>query len=155
MILILKLISLTTIWCLGLTIASQNEMVLGFLRRRLTDGEGNPLRRIYEPLLLCEWCMPSIHALVCYGIAVGLGIINNWSWSLLFAYPIVVMASSFCTGILWSVFKLIEVVTKYFTHTEKIIFFELKDRIKKYKELNNLKIKRNGVNFKDSRNGVG
>lgn len=96
---------MTTAWCLGLTVASQDGMVIGFARKALVDENGDAKKEIFKPLLVCEWCMPSIHSLVGY---VTHFMLFGVDLNLLVMYPVVVCAASFMTGFLWSLYLLIE-----------------------------------------------
>lgn len=103
MIILLKLILLTSIWCLGLKILTSKGMLL----ERLGDFAHDKAREgelIYDPLIACEWCMPSIHSLVGYFFAVVIGVITVFSWRLVAIYPLVAMGSSLCSGIIWNAY---------------------------------------------------
>lgn len=129
MSLLFNLILITSIWCIGLTIVTQNNMLLHSVRIWAESKES----KWYAPLILCTWCLPSIHSAVGYGFAVGIGIINSFSWRLVFMYPLVVMGASFVTGIVWSVYELISIKTQYYTNIEQLSYFDLKERKKNYK----------------------
>ena len=100
MFLLFELITICVIWCIGIKIVTSQGMVLEKLgewaEKKVEDGY-----RIYEPLLVCPYCMPSIHTAIAIGFSFGMGVIDTWSWHLLFMYPIVAMASSFINGFLW------------------------------------------------------
>ena len=106
MLLLLKLITLTTIWCLGIKIVTSDGMILSkvgeYGKKKAEEG-----KRVFEALIVCEWCLPSIHSLFGYGFALALGILPA-SWSLLFIYPLVAMGSSLCSGIIWNAYKTME-----------------------------------------------
>jgi hypothetical protein len=103
MLLLLKLIALTSIWVLGLKIVTSEGMILSkwadYGKKKVEEG-----KLIFEPLIVCEWCMPSIHSLFGYGFAFALGILPV-SWALLFIYPLVVMGSSIVAGLTWGSYK--------------------------------------------------
>lgn len=103
MLLLLKLITLTTIWCLGIKIVTSDGMILSkvgeYGKKKAEEG-----KRVFEALIVCEWCLPSIHSLFGYGFALALGILPA-SWSLLFIYPLVAMGSSMTTGLIWNGYK--------------------------------------------------
>lgn len=136
-ILLFKLSILTIIWVMGLTIVTQENMGLYILRDKATDNNFKATKEIYNPLIVCHWCMPSIHSIVGYLAAWGLGIITEWSWKLVLLYPFVVALSSLSCGLIWSFYKLIETSTKYFTNGEKLLYFEIKDRKEEYRIKNN------------------
>jgi len=50
------------------------------------------------------------------------------SWNNLWFYPLVVAGSSMVSGLIWSIYKLIEIKIKYYNHLEKHAFFDLKER---------------------------
>lgn len=128
-----QLTIITTIWILGITIVTQKGMWLYFLRQAAQnrvdrlEGLGHTVSRIYEPLILCHWCMPSIHAIVGFLFGIGLGI-ASWNKELVFLYPLVVMASSFLVGILWGLHQLIWKANEIAEHIETLRFFDVKDR---------------------------
>ena len=134
--LLMIIVGFTCVWVLGLTIVTQDGMAFGFIRDRLTDDRGNPLMKIYEPLILCEWCMPSIHGIFGYAFAIGLGYINEFNWKLVLIYPLVVALSSFIVGMLWSVYLLLEAIRKYADKSEKLLHINYKDKVNKYKNRN-------------------
>lgn len=141
MILLLKLIAITTIWVLGLKIATSENMVLEkvgqYGKAKVEEG-----KKIFEAIIVCQWCMPSIHSLVGYGFAFGLGILPlQWNWQLLIRYPLVVMGASFCSGMLWLLYETInrihdrnEVELKYLKHCEQLKHWEVKGRQEIYHE---------------------
>lgn len=121
---------ITIIWCLGITIVTQPYMALGGVRRWAELKKSKWM----EPLILCEWCMPSIHSLIGYAFAVAMRIIPPpFSFTLMVMYPLVVMGSSFITGVLWSVYKLIESKTRHLKNLEQLSHFDISDRKTKFK----------------------
>lgn len=130
MILIIKLIFLTSIWVLGIKISTANDMVLEKLsiygQKKIESGH-----KIVEALIICEWCMPSIHSLIGYLFAIGIGFISEFSWSLVVIYPIIVMGSSLTCGIIWNAYMLMNSKKEYY------------DNAQKYYYLNNKKLKDN------------
>lgn len=101
MIVLFKLILLTTIWCLGMKIITSDHMILEklgrYARKKVEEG-----KLIYDPIIACEWCMPSMHSLIGYGFAIILGIITQFSWALVAIYPLVAIGSSIGTGMIWN-----------------------------------------------------
>lgn len=128
---ILILILITSIWCLGVTIVSQPGMGLGFLREW---AEGKK-KIIFMPLILCPWCLPSIHSVFGYLFAFNIGV--KITWATVIAYPLVVAGASLLTGIVWSLYELIDVKTNYYKNIEQMSYFDLKDRKKKYSQNHN------------------
>jgi hypothetical protein len=100
MLLLFELITICVIWCLGIKIVTAEGMLLEDLgkwaEKKVESGY-----KIYEALLVCPYCLPSIHTAIAIGFAFGIGVIDTWSWHLLFMYPIIAMASSFINGFLW------------------------------------------------------
>lgn len=103
MILLFKLILLTTIWCLGIKIITAERMAFDnvgrYAQRKVEEG-----KIIFDPLIACEWCMPSIHSLIGYSFAIGLGIITHFYWTLVIMYPLVVIGASVGTGFTWNAY---------------------------------------------------
>lgn len=101
------IIILITCTCvMGLKIALSEGMLLekigSWLEYKIETGH-----KVYN-LFICPWCMASLQSLVAHGFALGLGVIPlEWHWSLLFRWPLVVMASSFICGNLWNIYETI------------------------------------------------
>lgn len=132
MILLIQNIVILTIWCLGITIVTQPGMLLYFVREWAEQKKSI----WYEPLVLCHWCLPSIHSVVSYGFAIGIGIIEHFSWSLIFMWPLVIMGSSILTGIIWSAYLLIDIKSRHFSNIEQLSFFDLKERKSNFRKNN-------------------
>lgn len=130
MTLIFELILLTSILVIGWTIITQPEMGLSFIREWAEKKES----KFLEATLTCHWCMSSSWSLFGYLFAALIGIIDSFSWSLIFMYPIVVCGSSFLSGLSWAIYKKIEIQTKYYENEETISYFNLKDRKAKYRK---------------------
>ena len=138
---LIKIIFLTSVWVLGLTIVTQPEMALGEFRRWAEIKR----RAIFEPIILCEWCMPSIHSLIGFAFAFALHVIPfKFSWDYVLMYPLVVMGSSFVCGMLWNSWKLLEVKISYFSNIEKLAHYDVADRKSRYKRTVKNKTKDNG-----------
>lgn len=107
--LLLKLIVLTSIWCLGIKIATAEGMVLerlgNYASKKVNEG-----KIIFDPLINCEWCLPSIHSLFGYAFALGIGLINTFSWKLVVMYPLVVIGSSVVCGLTWTVYQMVNAI---------------------------------------------
>lgn len=133
MILLLKLILLTTTWCIGVMIGTADGMIMDKIRvyakNKIDSGA-----KYYEALVYCPWCLPSVHSLIGYLFAILLGIVSKFELSILFMYPLVVMGSSLLTGIVWSIHNLIDAKTQYYLNAEKLAYFEIRDRKNKYNE---------------------
>lgn len=113
------LISVTSIWVLGITIVTSEGMVLYPLRRNLTDQNGDALRKIYEPLLVCVWCMPSIHSIIGVGFSVALGWVKK-DWTLMLIYPLVIMGSSIVSGMIWTTYQYLVSMTSHYRKAEEL-----------------------------------
>lgn len=109
MILLFELIAITSIWVLGLTILTQPKMLLGSIRN-WADTKGQWV----EPLIRCHWCMPSVHSLIGYGFAIGMGLIQQFSWFLVVIYPLVALGSSLINGLIWGWHLKIESETTFY-----------------------------------------
>lgn len=125
---IFNLIGITSIWVLGLTIATQPKMILFFLREKAEEKKGEKEHSWWDPIILCHWCMSSIHGIAGYLFAVGTGVIPEFHWQLLIAYPIVVCGSSIVCGIVWALYKKIEIHSKHLENMETLSHYDLKDR---------------------------
>lgn len=124
MILLLKLIIITVIWVLGFKIVTSEGMLLEAIGKYADSKKS----LIWQPLVNCIWCMPSIHSLVGYVLAAGIGIITNFSWHLVFMYPLVVMGSSFMAGFLFNVNECVDTASSYFSNAGEKEYLEVKDR---------------------------
>lgn len=101
MIVLFKLILITTIWCLGFKVLTEQGMLLGKLgeygKRKVLEG-----KILFDPLVVCEFCLPSIHSIIGYGFAIALGIISKFEFNLLYMYPLVAMGTSISCGFIWN-----------------------------------------------------
>lgn len=130
MILLFKLIAITVIWVLGFKLATSEGMIFNFITRYAEEKEG----RVWEPIVLCIWCMPSIHSLIAYMLACGIGVINAFSWHLVFMYPLVVMGSSFCCGVLWKVSELVDMAALHHKNAAERDYLQVKDMKNQYNQ---------------------
>ena len=103
MALLFSLIVITSIWCLGLKVVTSDgmagEKVGLWAEEKYSQG-----KKWIEPVLYCHWCMPSIHSLVGFLFAWGIGL-YEWHWSVLWYYPLVVAGSSLVNGFVWYFFQ--------------------------------------------------
>lgn len=144
MIVLLKLISVTVVWCLGFKIATAEGMLFGKIGER-ADEKVEQGSIIWKPLVACIYCMPSIHSLFAYAICFLSGMVN-FSWHALVLYPVVVAGSSFIAGILSILPEILE--KKYRKEDYEGLFYKNaaeKDylQIKKMKEDYNKKLYNN------------
>jgi hypothetical protein len=103
MILLFKLIILTVIIVLALRVALSEGMLLeklgGYFERKVDEGN-----RFFD-IFVCPWCSGTLQSLTAHAFAFGLGILPfEWNWQLLIRWPLVVFASSFISGVLWTVY---------------------------------------------------
>ena len=99
--LLIQLIIITSIWCLGVKIITAEGMILqklGVYAKQQVD-KGNI---VWDALVNCEWCLASIHSLLGYLFALGIGVITKFEWRLIFMYPLVAMGTSLLTGMIWN-----------------------------------------------------
>jgi hypothetical protein len=117
MIILFQIIVLTSIWVLGWTIVTQQGMLL-YSIREWAEGQGS---KILEPVILCHWCMPSLHSVFGYIFAFSLGLLPP-DPAMLFIYPLVVMGSSLCCGMIWTLYQYLSAKTEFYNkmNNEKI-----------------------------------
>ena len=113
---------------LGWTVASQERMVLH--KVRLWAEEKKDKWKWIEPVLLCHWCAPSSISIIAYTLGYLTGIIHGGK--ILLLYPVVVCISSLMSGLIWQVYQLLDIMTKYFINAEKLKYFDIKDRKEKF-----------------------
>lgn len=127
---ILVLIAITSIWVIGIKIATDKKMVLrkvGFwANKKVEDGY-----EIFEALLTCAWCMASIHSVV--GFTYGIFFLGM-EWRILFTYPIVVMGTSLTCGVIWTVVQIILKKLELLINQTKLSGWDISDRSKSHKE---------------------
>jgi len=123
MIEFIQIVILVTIWNLGIEIVLSEDMALHKVRL-WAETKSN---KIFEPLIICIWCRPSIHSIFGIISALGLGWIEL-SWKILILYPFVVAGASFLSGAAWGIYKLIEIKYSYLTHKEENEYLNLKQR---------------------------
>lgn len=103
MILILKLVILTVIIVLALRVAMSDKMLLEkvgkFFEKKVEEGHK------WADLIVCPWCSGTLQSITAHAFAFGLGILPlEWNWQLLIRWPVVVFASSFISGMLWTIY---------------------------------------------------
>ena len=137
MIEILSIILITSLWVLGIKIVTHEDMALEKLGEWATEKAKS--NRIFEPLLICEYCMPSIHSSI--GYLVYWQVVGLSSWKYLIAYPIVVCGASFLSGSLWSLHNLLakkhdyyENAASFYQKAEQEKYLDLKSRTEAYKK---------------------
>lgn len=100
MILLLKLIFITSLLVLGYTVATQENMVFHGIRKWAEKKKENGSKWA-EPLFLCHWCQSSSWSLISFAFAFGLGIIQSFTWSIFIYYILTVCGSSLLNGFVW------------------------------------------------------
>jgi hypothetical protein len=125
MMTLIALVTLVSAWVIGLTIASQEGMILHRLQSwaEKKEEEGGWWAK---PIITCPSCMPSIHAVFGYifGWLVGCDI----SFKMILAYPIVVVFSSAVITFLWTIYLWIDIQIPYYRNVERLTYFDVKDR---------------------------
>lgn len=147
------LITITSIWILGLTIITQEDMAFDFVRE-YADKKAEGGQKIFKPLIACTWCMPSVHFVFGYLFAIGLGVVSI-GWHLVIMIPLVIMGSSLVCGLIWSFYEMISAKTsmmiaeeKYYTQVEKLAYYDIKDRVSKFQK------KEHGIPKRSSTNSL-
>lgn len=131
MTLLFELILITSLLVIGWTIVTQPGMLLSAIRDWGNENDSV----IVSGTILCHWCMSSSWSLLGYFFAWRLGLIESFSWKLVWMYPLVVCGSSFLCGISWAIYKRIEIHTKQLTNVEKLSHWDILDR--KREHINN------------------
>lgn len=133
MILLLKLILLTFIWVMGIKISTAEGMVFeklgNWANKQVDKGY-----KIYEAIISCEWCLPSLHSVIGYAFAVGIGVIDHFEWKLVVLYPLVVCGTSLLSGLTWTIYLTINEIkennkeqSKYFKNINNLPSFIVED----------------------------
>lgn len=107
MIVLLQIILLTFIWVMGVKISTAEGMIfekLGdYAKDKIESGH-----KIWEALINCEWCLPSVHSIFGHAFAFGLGIIPfEVNKELFIRWPLVIMGTSLISGLTWTIYKTI------------------------------------------------
>lgn len=100
MTLVFSLIVITTILVLGVKILTAEGMILEQLGKWGEEKMDEGVQWI-SPLFGCAWCMPSLYTFLGVGIAFGMGLIPEFSFRLIFYYPVVAFGSSLTSGLIW------------------------------------------------------
>lgn len=125
---IATLVLITVSFVFAVRISTSEGMVFEKIGKWATDrlDEG---KRIYEPLLLCEWCMPSVYSLV----AIVFYILANYLFTGVFYYKVIILypaiigISSMITGLTFMLKDLIGSKTSYNEKKEEKIKLEIKN----------------------------
>lgn len=109
----LNIILILSIWCLGIKVVTAKGMILQGLGE-WGNGKVEDGHKIWEPLLVCPWCLPSFHSLIGYSFAIGLGVIDKFEWRLVIMLPLVIMGASVVTGLTWTIYETVSQIHLYF-----------------------------------------
>lgn len=97
---IISTILITTAITLGVKIASLDGMLLQSFRNWAETKNGeNEKASIYDAIILCHWCMPSLWGFFGYGFAFLIE--KEFTLYNVIFYPITVCASSILNGLIW------------------------------------------------------
>lgn len=149
---IFYLILMTSIWVIGLTVVTQQGMLLFGIRKWANFHSQEKPVSVYDAIIKCPFCMPSIHSAIGYGFCILSGIVEL-DIKLLYVYPVVVCGSSFISGFLWTVYELIlsyseklEVEQKHLNNIEQLSYFDVTDRKKQFQAGRNQSITKKSLN---------
>lgn len=117
LLLLLKLIIITSILVLGYTIVTQQGMAFYSIRKWANRKQDEGSKWV-EPILLCHWCQPSSWTILSFGIAFGLGVINHFEWNLILYYILTVGGSSLVNGLVWQFHLLQDAKTDFYRSAE-------------------------------------
>ena len=123
-------ILITVSLILGATIVTQEDMALHSVR----VWAENKNSKWFEPLILCEWCMPSIWSVFGFIFSCLIGYVDFDIIKIILMYPIVACSSSFIVGFSWLLFDIINVKRKHLKNIEQMSYWDLSDRKKRYKQ---------------------
>ena len=116
-----KLVLFTSIWVIGIKIVTADGMALKDLRiwaeKKVESGY-----KIFEPLLVCQWCMPSIHSLVGYFFYIQIFGLGTHLLEMIFMYPLCVAASSFVCGMTWLAFQTLSAKKDFYSNGQKYFY---------------------------------
>lgn len=99
-----QIILLTFIWVMGVKISTAEGMIferLGeYAKYKVDSGH-----KIWEALVNCEWCLPSVHSIFGHAFAIGLGIIPlELNKELFIRWPLVIIGTSLISGLTWTIY---------------------------------------------------
>lgn len=88
--------AITTVWCCAILLAGSKDMLLNSIYNEVENWG-----KIGKVIMVCEWCMPSLHTLA--GIFFYTQLIEPVPLiTLIKAYPLLVCAGSLLNGIIWN-----------------------------------------------------
>lgn len=94
------IITYTVLIVLGLKIVTSDGMLFGEFRQKIEEKNSKYL----DPLILCEWCMPTVYTSIGYGFYF---INNTLDFKIFLYYPLCIAAASFVSGTLWLIHKIL------------------------------------------------
>lgn len=103
MILLFKLITITSILVLGWRIVISNGMLLHNVF--LWAEEKSESNKLYE-WIICPFCSPTIFSFAGYAFAYLTKIVHFDNWYIIFYYPLCVSGSSIISGFVWTLYEL-------------------------------------------------
>ena len=102
---IIMSILFTTALVLGIKIVTHERSALYWLKLKVEEK----LPKIADPLISCEFCMPTFYSSVGWFFTFLFLYLSGGSFEIkyLVFYPITIVASSFCAGFLWTLLILL------------------------------------------------
>lgn len=118
---------LVAIWCFGVKISTQEDMLLEKLGNWANKKAENG-NKIIEGFLVCEWCMPSFHSvLFVIPLCMILGVIEI-SIKVVFMLPFIIAFGSLLSGLFFNFVMLLNKYYSYIDKLEELSHFDIKDR---------------------------
>lgn len=103
MMILLKLILLTTMIVMALKIALSKNMLLEKLGSWV-EYKSDEYK--FFDSFICAWCMPALQSITAHAFAFGLRILPlEFNWQLLIRWPLVIFGASFLSGNLWNLYE--------------------------------------------------
>lgn len=131
--LIFKILVLDIMWVMGFKVITEDGMLLekvGNWGKKWYDKG----YKIMDGLIICPFCLPNLHGILfVWPMAFMLDVVPfEWNWKYLIVHIFVACGGSFICGIIWSLYKHLELKHKYLEHKEQNEFFDLKNRKEQY-----------------------
>jgi hypothetical protein len=100
--LIWQLVALSTFWCVGIYMNSDEGDIFHFLRRLTWRTP----QWIYKPVIGCVNCMASLHVIIVMSLYCWLlGPVLMYPWHYLVVYIIVTVITAGTNGIVWVIYN--------------------------------------------------
>lgn len=87
----------TVLMVLGIKAVTMEGNLLYELKERLDKKLGY----LADPVIKCEWCMPSFYTIISFFLLSLMGVYHVGLW-MLWGYPIAALGASFVSGVGWS-----------------------------------------------------